>query len=1221
MSRYGGMSRSYASGRSFRSYGAGSVYSSQLGSDDGDYYDDYDDGRDRGGGGRDRDRGRDRGGGVRNSGGSYGRGRSYSSYSLYDSGTDDYDTDNYSRDDVSYAQSYYGRGSGRARSDDGDDISYAQSYYDSGRSYADRDRRSRSYASGMSFGDDRSYDRSYDEDYSYEDSYDRPTSSYGRSSYQRSSAYSGEETSNNDRSDRRGGLMSAMSQASFRSGAQPQDDYVERLMEEMGSVDDPSYDQADGTLEGSVDDAPQAPPPTLYDLFFDLPHPAASPGCPRARVIDSPSVVAAAGGGADAEATDAAARAVMDELFDPSNISRIARFAFPEHDDELHAAEIAEQQRQQQIQQQLQQQMTSGGGRSTISGGRSALTGMLSRADSAYSAYDTSDANSYDGEGDTVLSASAVPSSANLNRYDMYLKSFRPQCHTFTLQLADGTRIHGHVRRYLPTHTQSVGRSDVGRRGARAMVLLTRTTGGERFYSALLKTVEALYMERDGVDTELAPDELPARTFLHALHTNHSQLTQEARDIVTNGGTLNYSVGGNDQNAAESAKIFMAQNERMFKISLTGLEFGGYGSLDDMDPQTGQLGRHVVSGDAVRLRLPPSLQPGYEVVSSCTVEDLHSPILPLLRCLGAAHTLRLLSALLCENRIILVSKSASKLSTCVRAASALLAQGLLVWRHVQIPVLPPHLLKYLTSDSPYLIGLLEQFASNLDVLPMMQSVLCVNLDWNEMRTYNMPNAAASIPDLLKPVRRARTADDVFSPAEFLAKDMYDVLKNDRSVWAGISRGRTGASSANEGVSSSATVSDDGRTVSNQSGKSSVQPKNTIMSKMTPLTGMLGMRKKDDGQNGVSDAQSIHEDHKTADMAAFMGGVMRKARNPALKHQLNMSARGGTFRGDVDEDDMSSVGEDVSIHGDRTIMSAPQNDRALENDVGLLPGFFAVEAEGSCENERAEEEVRAAFTCFYLYIFGDMGMYLSEAEDGSLWLDRKKFLLRKKQMGDRESSPMFAVCLSLSRSLMFESFVRGRIADLERPNSERAKMMPHHIPLFVYCEKYLRINRLKFTMANIRRVVSSTVLSCPQHIVVDEAEAIRAKALALTSNEPFRGNVVMAVENLVSECRDVNCALPQVIAVIWARMAEARAAYWRHPLLALHLLKNLLLHGVSRRFMNQSGDQIPGSLPCSRIFHLVFFPLMTRFFAFDCPQHPLFLPNTASFGNCRSHRWH
>ena len=65
-------------------------------------------------------------------------------------------------------------------------------------------------------------------------------------------------------------------------------------------------------------------------------------------------------------------------------------------------------------------------------------------------------------------------------------------------------------------------------------------------------------MERDGVDTELAPDELPARTFLHALHTNHSQLTQEARDIVANGGTLNYSVnggGGSDQHAAESAKL------------------------------------------------------------------------------------------------------------------------------------------------------------------------------------------------------------------------------------------------------------------------------------------------------------------------------------------------------------------------------------------------------------------------------------------------------------------------------------------------------------------------------------------------------------------------------------------------------------------------------------------------------------------------------------------
>ena len=70
----------------------------------------------------------------------YGRGRSYSSYSLCDYGTDEYDTNNHSRDDVSCAQSCYSRGSGMVRSDDGDDISYAQSYYDSGRSYADRCR-------------------------------------------------------------------------------------------------------------------------------------------------------------------------------------------------------------------------------------------------------------------------------------------------------------------------------------------------------------------------------------------------------------------------------------------------------------------------------------------------------------------------------------------------------------------------------------------------------------------------------------------------------------------------------------------------------------------------------------------------------------------------------------------------------------------------------------------------------------------------------------------------------------------------------------------------------------------------------------------------------------------------------------------------------------------------------------------------------------------------
>ena len=45
-----------------------------------------------------------------------------------------------------------------------------------------------------------------------------------------------------------------------------------------------------------------------------------------------------------------------------------------------------------------------------------------------------------------------------------------------------------------------------------------------------------------------------------------------------------------------------------------------------------------------------------------------SPILPLLRCVGVAHTLRILTALLSERRVIFCSASATRLSACSHAA-------------------------------------------------------------------------------------------------------------------------------------------------------------------------------------------------------------------------------------------------------------------------------------------------------------------------------------------------------------------------------------------------------------------------------------------------------------------------------------------------------------------------------------------------------------------------
>lgn len=144
-------------------------------------------------------------------------------------------------------------------------------------------------------------------------------------------------------------------------------------------------------------------PLPLYDLFLDLPHPAAAASCPAAFTYGSP--------GDNAE--------IEKEL--AANMSNIARFAFPEFDDSVNQH---------------------------------------------------------------------IPRDTALNRFSQYAmqpKSF--QNYTFSLQLQSGVRVHGFVRRYLPIHQMVEHRYDVGRRGERALVLLTRFSGGDLLYASILKYV------------------------------------------------------------------------------------------------------------------------------------------------------------------------------------------------------------------------------------------------------------------------------------------------------------------------------------------------------------------------------------------------------------------------------------------------------------------------------------------------------------------------------------------------------------------------------------------------------------------------------------------------------------------------------------------------------------------------------------------------------------
>ncbi len=161
-------------------------------------------------------------------------------------------------------------------------------------------------------------------------------------------------------------------------------------------------------------------PTCIFDLYLDLPHPAAST-TDRAKIIDPPVTISPQ---------------LTTEMYNPENISRLSRLAFPEYD-ELSSDATSEL-------------------ASLRTGGR--------------------------------LTSRGLSTSANLMKHDVYHVDFTVHHHTFTILLADGqTAVHGHVRRYLPTHVDSMGRMDVGRRRPRAMILLTRAVGGERFYTSVLK--------------------------------------------------------------------------------------------------------------------------------------------------------------------------------------------------------------------------------------------------------------------------------------------------------------------------------------------------------------------------------------------------------------------------------------------------------------------------------------------------------------------------------------------------------------------------------------------------------------------------------------------------------------------------------------------------------------------------------------------------------------
>ena len=666
-------------------------------------------------------------------------------------------------------------------------------------------------------------------------------------------------------------------------------------------------------------------------------------------------------------------------------------------------------------------------------------------------------------------------SGAGLNRHDLYLLTpgSPASCHhTFAMQLSTGARVYGHVRRYLPPNANAKARYDVGRRGIRASVVLTRGSGGERFYAAVLKTVEAIGSQEMALESRpsLQSRPQPQQTFLHGVHHNHRALCAK------------YAAAGDE----------MANKPNV--ITMSALEFGNK--------------PYSVPVDTFKLLVPTALLHAHSEIDALSTTS--SQLLPLLRCVGVSNALRLLSALLCERRVVLTSRSPARLTGCARGALSMLAQGVLAWQHVYVPMLPPGMMTYLAAPMPYLVGVLASHAPAISRIPGLGEVLVFNLDTNEMECINVSNPQSFIPDLLRPAIQPDYGQPYVSLAEILGQDLAECIKTDKGSGYG-------PTNVQDKVGAAASIA---------AGKA-----NNL------FKGAMKRIKKQSSK--ITDSQRSF------------------ATSEAMSQRSNMSSMGDVVEQAMEQNGIGGgSSREASLHSSGGVDANGQQQDGASAGPAVPPETNYTFGEGY-ENEASEEEARIAFTSFFLCILGDMRWYLTQPGPGQPpVLDKDKFVAERRRAGDAEGTPMYPLLSTFVQTQIFEQFANARVEEV------RARQpVKKDAPLFLLASNYHRVQRMDFSHLNVRRVVRQVAQTeNPSQYLIDWDVAIRRKAMALTSNSRNEPAVPQALAEICAECNECGYILVDVMAVIWERIRDSRATQWKHALFALQLLRELLLHG-------------------------------------------------------------
>jgi hypothetical protein len=325
---------------------------------------------------------------------------------------------------------------------------------------------------------------------------------------------------------------------------------------------------------------------------------------------------------------------------------------------------------------------------------------------------------------------------------------------------------------------------------------------------------------------------------------------------------------------------------------------------------------------------------------------------------------------------------------------------------------------------------------------------------------------------------------------------------------------------------------------------------------TRLPDMFGLRSDNEPNNsGASDvlAQDLMELLK-ADKKAIFGessfaGEQAAKAAKAVKNAFGRLREQGRKLLNQNSSGIGSNDYDAQEADDQLpqeVQQRPPNQHAVTEDEIYTEG---------CSNQLGEEEARVAFCTFFLCLYGDLRWYLAGGGPGQApHLDRDRFLQQKRMLGDGEGTPLFPLLQNMCQSQMFEQFVNSRIEEIGARTP-----VTKDSPLFSVCSNYHRQHNVDFSVMNVRRVTRQVSQANPSRLVSGANASARRMAMSLTSNKGYEGDHGQAVAQLVEYCHETSI-LMDVMSVMWMRLRDCRGALWKHGLLALQILRNLLYHG-------------------------------------------------------------